>query len=208
MPDRWTRLAPLTGVVFVALIVVGPIALSGNTPGSDETGPKVIAFYKDHQHAQQVASLLGALGAIFLVFFAGALRTHFRNAGQEGLAAVSFGGAIMIAVGGSIFSATAFALADVPDKLDSSAAVALNVISNDFFFPFSVGLSIFMLSAAVAILRSRALPVWLGWVALLFGVVAASPVGFFAFFGVLAWVLVVAVLMYIRGGQPQSAPTT
>ena len=203
MADRWTRLAPLTGVVFAALIVAGPIALGGNTPGSDETGAKVIQFYRDHQHAQQIASLLGALAVIFLVFFVGCLRVHLRNAGLDGLAAVSFGGGVLIAVGGATFSSLTFALADVPDKLDASAAVALNVLNNDFFFPFSAGVAIFMLTNAVAVVRSRALPVWLGWVAVPIGVLAVTPAGFFAFPATLAWILVVAILLFLRAPRIQ-----
>ena len=208
MPERWNRLAPVTGIVAVALIVVGPFILAGNTPGTDATGATVIQFYKDHQHAQQTANLLGGLGVIFLIFFAGTLRAHLRDAGQEGLAAVSFGGAILMGVGGATFSSLGFALADVPDKLDPSAAVALNLLSNDFFFPFTAGISVFMLANAVAIIRGRSLPLWVGWVAVLIGVVAATPLGFFSFFGVLAWILLVAVLLYVRGGTRSVAPTT
>lgn len=141
------------------------------------------------------------------MFFAATLRVHFRNAGQDGLAAVSFGGPLLFAVGGAIFSAMGFAIADVPDKLDPSAAVTLNVLNNDFFLPSAVGASVFMLGNAVAIIRSRALPVWLGWLAFLIGIVAATPLGFFAFLAVLAWSLAAAILLYIRGVRPPLMPT-
>ena len=205
MTDRWTRLAPLTGVVFVALIVIGPIVLSGSTPGSDESGVKVLQFYKDHQNAQRIANIVGALGVVFFVFFAGTLRVHLRNAGQEGLAAVGFGGGILFAVGGALFAALGFALADAPGKLDPSGAVLLNVLSDDIFFPSATGASVFMIAGAIAIIRSRALPIWLGWAAVPIGVVAVTPLGFFAFLATLAWSLATAILLYQRGAQPAMA---
>lgn len=208
MSDRWTRLAPLTGIMFVVLLVAGPIVLTANTPGSDASGASVIKFYKDNRHEQQVANLLGALGVIFFIFFAGTLRVHFRSAGQDGLGAVSFGGGILIGVGGTIFSAFGFALADVPDKLNEAAAQALNVLNNDFFFPFAAGVAVFMLANAVAIIRGRSLPLWLGWVAVPIGLAAATPAGFFAFFAVPAWVLAVSIVLFIRGIRSQRPSTT
>jgi hypothetical protein len=46
--------------------------------------------------------------------------------------------------------------------------------------------------------EDRALPVWLGWIALLIGVVTVTPIGFFGFLATLAWVLIVSILMVMR----------
>ena len=199
--DRWTRFVPLTGVVFVALLVATFI-VSGSTPGSDESGAKVISFYKDHKNAQQASNALGAIAVVFLIFFAGFLRGYLiRSTRAAALAACGFGGAVLIGVGGAIFSSIGFALADVPDKLNPAAAQALNVLSNDFFFPLAAGASVFMIANGLAAVRSGLLPLWLGWIAVVLGVVSVTPVGFFAFLAVMLWVLIVSILLFIRGGR-------
>ena len=51
------------------------------------------------------------------------------------------------------------------------------MLSNDFFFPFEIGLIVFALCTGLAIIASGALPKWLGWVMVVIGVVAFTPVG-------------------------------
>jgi hypothetical protein len=41
------RLAPLTGLVFAGLLLAGAL-VSGNTPDSNWSGPRVVAFYVSH----------------------------------------------------------------------------------------------------------------------------------------------------------------
>jgi hypothetical protein len=200
--DRWSRLAPLNGVIFVALLVAS-FAIGGSSPGVEDPGSKVIAFFKEHQNAQRASALFGALAVVFFLFFAGVVRAHLRRSDRvASLAATGFGGAILIAVGGASFSAFGFALADAPDKLSPAAAQAINLLSNDFFFPFAAGIAVFMIANGLAVARSALLPRWLGWVALLIGVLAVTPIGFVAFFALMAWVLVVAILLFVRSGPP------
>lgn len=89
----------------------------------------------------------------FLLFFASALRVRLRGR-AEGLAALGFGGGIL-AAGGGILSSVGLALADVPSKLDPSAAQALNVLSNDVFLPFTIGFTAFMIGNGLAVVRGR-----------------------------------------------------
>ena len=57
------------------------------------------------------------------------------------------------------------------------------------------------------IVRYGALPKWLGWVAIVFGVVALTPFGFFAFLGGIVWILVVSIMLTMRA-RSESAPPT
>ncbi|TMC50569.1 MAG: hypothetical protein E6J14_03165 [Chloroflexi bacterium] len=199
MLDRWTRFAPLVGVVFVVVLAVS-FAITGNTPSSTDSGDKVIAYYRDHKSAQQASAFLGLYALVFGVFFFGVMRAHLRSRGAAGLAAAAFGGGVLLAVGGAGFSGFSFALADAPDKLTPAAAQALNILNNDFFFPLAAGGAIFMIGNGLAIVRTAALPVWLGWVAVVIGVANLTPVGFFAFLALLLWVLVTSILLFLRGG--------
>jgi hypothetical protein len=186
----------LTGVAFVALLAVS-FAISGQSPDSGDSPDKVITFYKDHKNSQMASAALGGYAVVFILFFAGVLRSFLRTV-APGLAACAFGGAVLLGAGGAIFSSISFALADVPDKLNPAAAQALNLISNDFFWPFATGTAVFMIANGLAVARTGVLPRWLGWVAIVLGLAAASPAGFFSFLGVMLWVLVVAILLLIK----------
>jgi hypothetical protein len=206
--ERWSRLAPLTGIVFVALLIVS-FAIGGSTPGTHASSAKVISFYEKHHNAQMLSAFLGALGTAFFLFFAATLRSYFRRTEQaRDVAPLILAGAVVLATGGTVFSSLTFALADARHKVDPSAAQALNVLSNDFFWPLVIGTAVFMIANAVAVLRSRALPVWLGWIAIPIAVISVTPIGFIGFLATMAWTLIVSVLLYLRDAPvaPATAP--
>jgi hypothetical protein len=208
MTDRWSRRVPLLGILFVGFLVA-TLALSWNTPDDKASAAKVVAYWHSHRSQLMTANVLGAYAVVFWLFFTGSLRTFMRRAGvADGLTTTAYAGAILFGVGGAILSAFGFALANEINHLDASGAHTLNVIQNGLFFPLAVGQAVFGIATAIAILRTRALPVWLGWVALAFGLVSITPVGFFGTFVLLIWSVVVSVLVYRRGAAPteSSAP--
>jgi hypothetical protein len=206
MTDRWSRRAPLTGILFVGFLVA-LLVLSWNTPDDKASPAKVVSYYHSHRSQLMTANVLGAYAVVFWLFFTGSLRTFMRRAGVgDGLTTTAFGGAILFGVGGALLSAFGFALANEINHLDASGAHTLNVINNGLFFPLAAGQAVFGITTAIAILRTRALPVWLGWVALAFGVVSITPVGFFGTFVLLVWSVIVAILVYLRAEQPAGAP--
>jgi hypothetical protein len=196
--NRWSRLAPLTGIVFVPLFVAA-FVVGGSTPGAHATGAKVISFYRAHGTNQKISAFLSVLAVVFLVFFAASLRSHLgRFQGGRGLARVGYGGAIVLAVATASFAAISWALADARTSVDPSAAQALNVLSNDYFWPLSLGVALFGIGYGLAIVSSKALPLWLGVVALLLGIIGITPIGFLAFIGLMAWSLFASALAYRR----------
>ena len=54
--------------------------------------------------------------------------------------------------------------------------------------------------------RFGALPTWMGYVAVILGIAAVTPVGFFAFLLTGIWILIASVLLYQRG-QPEATPS-
>ncbi len=204
MPASLRRLAPLTGIVFAVLLVV--TFSTPSTPGVHDTGAQVIQHYNAHHGAHLLGDLAGGLGVVFFLFFISSLRSFFKDKeGADGLSMAAFAGGILIAVGGAIFTSLDVALIDARHDITPQAAQAINVLSNDFFFPFEIGLIVFSLCIGLAIIASGALPKWLGWVMVVIGVVAFTPVGFFGFFVVLLWSAIVAILIYRRTGTPAAA---
>jgi Domain of unknown function (DUF4386) len=204
MPDSLRRLAPLTGIVFAVLLVV--TFTTPSTPDVHDTGQQVIQHYNDHKSAHLLGDITGGVAVVFFLFFISALRSFFKDKeGADGLSMAAFAGGILIAVGGGLFTSLDVALIDARHDISPQAVQALNVLSNDIFFPFEIGLIVFALCTGLAIIASGALPKWLGWVMVVIGVVAFTPVGFFGFFVVLLWSVIVAILIYRRTGPTAAA---
>jgi hypothetical protein len=207
MPDSLRRLAPLSGVLFAALLVV--TFTTPETPGVHDSGAQVISFYKDHHTRLLVGDLCGGLAVVFFLFFISSLRSFFRDKqGADGLSMSAFAGGILIAVGGAVFTSLDVSLIDARHDITPQAAQALNVLSNDFFFPFEIGLVVFSFSIGLAIIASAALPKWLGWVMVALGILALTPIGFFGFFVVLLWSAIVGILIYRRGAPAAGTPAS
>lgn len=211
MRDRWGRLAPWTGVAAVAFIVAAFI-VSGSSPGTSDSGQKVLQFYADNESSQVIAAILLAYGAILLIFFAGTLSTLVRRTdpGSGALSRLVVAGGALEALGLAIFGSISLTLADTHDKIGPEAAQALNVLNQDFFLPLVLGVSVLMFSSAVAILRNAALPRWLGWAALVIGIAAVTPAGFIAFLATGLWILAASIVMLRTPAteSPPAAPTT
>jgi len=76
----------------------------------------------------------------------------------------------------------------------------LNVLQNDFPGAVaSVGAALFLLATGIALIRSGALPRWLGWVGVVFGVLTLvlrlGPIG------AGLWVLLASIVILLRANQ-------
>jgi hypothetical protein len=203
---RIERLVPLAGVLFTVIFAIGFLT-SGDTPDSDSPGAKVVEHYDDSGKIFFGVIMLLLAGIVFM-FFAGVLRRHLAGRGPEWLATVVFGGAVVYAVGLGVFLSSQVALAEAADANQAAAAETLNVIDNNNFGPAVIGLAVVLLASAWHVLSTRSLPVWLGWIALLLGILAvAGPLGFIAFLLFPLWVLAVSIVLF-RAGTAAAAPAT
>lgn len=204
------RFAPLTGVLFVAMIVLA-IVIGGETPDNDDSRQAIVDFWKDNDTAQIWSNIIGAWATVFFLWFAATLRSALRRAeeGPARLSTLSFGGAVVAAVGLLSALSLNFAVADSVDDVPASVTQTLTVLSNGFFFPIAAGYAVFFLAVGVLSVRTRMLPAWLGWVTVLLGIVCLTPVGFFALLLGLVWIVTVSILLYRRDTGPaeQRTPT-
>ncbi len=203
---RIDRVLPLAGVLFTVIFAIGFLT-SGDTPDSDSPGAKVVEHYDDSGKIYFGVIMLLLAGIVFM-FFAAVLRRHLAASGPEWLATVVFGGAVVYAAGLGIFLSSQVALAEAADANQAAAAEALNVIDNNNFGPAVIGLAVVLLASAWHVLSTRSLPVWLGWIALVLGILAvAGPLGFIAFLLFPLWVLAVSIVLF-RAGTAAAAPAT
>jgi hypothetical protein len=195
-------LLPLTGVLFVVLLVVG-FAIAGEPPEADSDVQEIVDHYVDNKDSIMIGAVVGALAAVSLLFFASYLRGVLRSASGDAsiLPGLVLVGASIIAVGAGIDQTISFALAEAAEDVDPVAVQSLQVLWDNDFIPIAMGLITFLLSAGLAVVRTGAIPKWLGWIALLLVVVGVTPIGVAAFLGAALWILVVSILLAMRAGR-------
>lgn len=208
--NRLERLAPLTGILAVVLIVAEFI-VTGDTPTTDDPARKVVSYWTDNGTKQGIASLLFALAAIAIVWFGASLRATLRDADvrAERLGAIAHAGTILIAAGLSVYAAFGLAAANSAGDVPISTTQTLNVLNrDDMFVPLAVGSALLLLSTAAAVLHHGGFSRWLGWVSLALGILAVAStalgavvdagLGFFGFLALIPWISTVAILAYRR----------
>jgi hypothetical protein len=209
--DSWERYAPLTGVAFFVIVLIG-FLLGGDTPGGHDSAQKVESFYTDHRDKQMIAAFIIAIGAAFLPFFVSTLRRSLDWSGGTGrLANAAFGGGMIATVGFWILSTVHLALADAAGKTTPQATQTLNVLDNNDFIPVAGGIGVLLIGSGLAAVRYGALPRWLGWAGLVIGILIFTPAGFFAFLLGGIWILVTSIVLFLAGPfkekpQPGSLP--
>lgn len=213
--DRFKRLAPLSGVIFVAGVLTA--LFTPQSPDSTASGAKVIAFYQHHHTATYVAAFALAYAAAAGILYFVSVASYLRRCGSEVLATTTVVGGALCAVGLLLGAGALGAANDVPGKMSADVARALNIMQNDLFAPaLFAGLAVATLSMGVAMLRTKALPKALGIITVIVGIVSFSAIGtWFAFMADGPLTLVIAGYVYQRLGRPtevripdQAAPTT
>jgi hypothetical protein len=201
-------IGPLTGVLFVVLVIVA-VLIGGETPDTDDAPGEIVDFYLDNDTEQSLASAVLALGCVALVFFLGTLRRALRAvAGDEGgLSTVVLLGGLVIAVGASIFAGIGFTLGDAADELPPPAILTLNALNSDMFFTVAVGTAVFNLALALAVLRHGGLPRPLGWLALVLGIAGLTPLGFFAFVATGIVIVWASIALAREAGTASGSPS-
>jgi hypothetical protein len=85
-PRRSTgRLAPLTGIAFVVLAIVGSI-IGGEPPAADSPVREIINNYTDNKTSIEIGAFVSVAAAVLLVCFGAYLRSVFSAAeGPDGM---------------------------------------------------------------------------------------------------------------------------
>jgi hypothetical protein len=200
---RW---APLGGVLYVILFVVGTIVLFSGSPGGDASPAKVIRWYSDSGHRDRVniGWILIGLGVFFLLWFVAALRRAVHRIDGEGILTT------VVTIGGAIYAALAFGAA----ALNAS----IRTMSDDTFqhrvFPELIhaaddagyvmhatggaALGAMIIAASLALMGAAVWPKWAGWVGVAVGILAIGSIFFFTQFVFLLWILIVSLVMFMR----------
>jgi hypothetical protein len=200
---RWTALA---GAAYVVFFVVGTILLFSGAPDGDAPPAKVIQWYSDSGHRDQIniGWILVGLGIFFFLWFAATVRRAVMAVDGEGILTA------VVGIGGGVYAAVAF------------AAVALNngirTMSDDTFrhqvYPDLIhaandagyvmhatgaaALGAMIIAMSLAFMWGAVWPTWAGWLGVAVGILAIGAILFFTQWLFLLWILVVSILMFLR----------
>lgn len=203
------RYAPLTGLLFV-LLVIAAVIVGGESPGANDPINEVIEYWQENDDRAIAASIIAAFSAAALLWFAGVWRDTLAAAegGSARLANTAFAGAIVAVVGWSMLIAFNFLAAETVDDVAPQVTQTFSALQSDFFFPLAIGFSVFLLASGLTILRTGLFPIWMGWAALVLGVLTLTPAGFFAILLMLAGIIAVSLMLFMRGTPttPASGP--
>jgi hypothetical protein len=198
-------LVPLTGVAFIVVGILSFI-IGGEPKSADEPVNEIVDFYVDNKDSVQIGAIGGVVAGVFLIFFGAYLRRVLRAAAgeEEILSLVSFVGLVLVALGFAIDGTIAFALAEAVKDIDPIAVQSLQALWDNDFMPIMLGILAFLCATGISVIRSGALPKWMGWVMILLGIVGVTPIGFAAFAGAAILVLVISILLSVRARSAQS----
>ncbi|MEK6277611.1 MAG: hypothetical protein AABM29_06330 [Actinomycetota bacterium] len=220
------RLGAATGILAVVALVAGFIFGPDKPPGFDDTAQQVSTYVHDNRDEIQFVTASTVLAGVFLLWFLGSLARALRLAEGQGpgrLAAVAFAGGIFTVTLANAGQAAQWA-ASYHTELDPSVIQGLWDIGIGAFLLTGIGIATFVGASSLVALRTGALPSPLAGFGAALGaytiVVAAvgsfketgafSPsdgaLGFFVFFGFLAWVLLTSIVLVRRVGSGGPAP--
>ena len=209
--SRLERLAPLTGVISVALFIIGSLVISiyDYLPPAQ----KVADYLNGNATRVSTGAYLASISAFFLIWFAGSVHSALREreGGTGRLSMVAFGGGVAAAAAmGTSFTAilSAGLRAGAPGGITPIGAVTMF----DFWGQvmgqmFAISLAVFIGATAVVSIRTAVFPAWFGWVSALVAFGLLTPVAYIVLALAVVWLLVVSIWLYFRGasiGEPST----
>ena len=199
-------LVPLTGVAFIVVAIIGFI-VGGEPKDASHPATEIVDWYIDNKDSVEVGAFIGVAATVLLVFFGAYLRNVLRVAagGDDMLSLVSFIGLVVVAVGFAIDTTISIAIAERADDIDPIAVQSLQALWDNDFVPIALGVLLFLWATGISVVRSGALPKWIGWIMILLGIVALTPIGFASFLGTAVLILVISILLAVRARS--AAPT-
>ena len=200
------RLVPLSGIAFVALIVLS-LAVGGGTPASGASADEVASFYGDDLARQFVSTFVLAASAPFVVLFGVGLASSMSpgTGWSSAWRHVVLAGATLVAGTVLLSAFVHMAIVDGGDQgISPTALQALNSLDGNTWIAFTSGLGVLLLGSAGAMLSAGSQRV-LGWSALVLGVALFLPfVDFIAMLASALWIIVVSVAI-ARGRENDEA---
>jgi len=211
--SKWERWGALGGILFVVMVLVS-VLLPGSPPNTSDSAAKIVKFFADNGDEIRWGGYIGLLATIPLFWWLSSVWRLMRRGegGSPRLTVIALAGAVFAAVTAAV---AAVILAVVPivgvKTVGPSAARFFYILSANLGATPLIGVAALIGAFSALIIRSRLLPVIVGWfgaIVALIALVGAAAVATtddavftisFVGFGLASlWVLVVSILMLMR----------
>lgn len=214
---RADRIAGIAGLIFIALFIAG--VFTPSTPMATDPPDQIAAELITDRTGHQWSLLLGFLADIAVFVLLAGLWSRLRRwEGPAGiltdlfaLAAAAFMAVILVS--GGLY----LALVQYAGELEPTSLAALAALDNTVGAVVLPAGAAMFLGVAAAIVSTRALPAWLGWLAAVAAVVMTVSltgvfedpgeedgfvgiVGFAGFILLLVWFLAASIVMLMKAG--------
>lgn len=183
-----TRWAALPGLAYVVLYVVA-FSLGIEVGPSDR---EILEHYADSgaRSKEVVAFFLLAGAALLFVVFALGLRSRIVDPSLSALAwAGAVGYAVLLLAGNAVSRAPAFASMTEAFRLDPNTRRMVEDVGFLVLASGAIAAMLLVIAVAIASLRFRAFPRWLGWTSVVAAPLLPLAVGFVGFLVLFVWVL-------------------
>jgi hypothetical protein len=203
-------MVPLLGIAFIVLLVISFI-IGGEPKDATHSADDVKQWYLDNKDSAELGAFLGTVAAAGLVFYGAYLR-RVLDVAQGGvggmLPILVLIGVSTVAIAGAIDNMFVFVAAERADDIPATSVQTIQAIFDNDFLPFVLGVIVFNWSVGLSVLRTDVLPRWMGWAAIVFGVLSlAGPIGFAGVIGAALWIIVSSIMLTMRArGQASTAP--
>ena len=210
---RWERYAPLAGVLAVILWVISIFVVeSADAPDEDAGAQEIAAYFESDGGTLLAGAFIFMVGTAVFIWFLASLRArlYWVEGGAGRITSIVFGSGLVVAAMSMGLMAPQAAgglmAEETSAPIDPGAAQALEALGDGFFVAAEATVFVFFFAIAVAALRTRALPVWLGWASLVLALAALVPwIGWAVYiWGLPLWVLVVSIWLFLRSEAPLS----
>ena len=171
-PSLWERLALASGIGFVACLLAAAVFFP--LPPDNVTAAQLADWYAGNRDAIFAQTYVRGIGGLLQLIFVAALVGAIRRAegGMGTLGLLAFGGGVMHTLSMNLANAVGVAAALAAGKgIAPEMVSALHTVAESFLGLESFPNALLAGTAAVALLRTRAVPRWVGAL-----VLAASPI--------------------------------
>jgi Domain of unknown function (DUF4386) len=172
----WDRRAWAAGIVFVLALLAEAVISAGIPINQDDSAAKIARAVADDRRTVLVAAYLSAVYAVAFVIYLCKLHELLRRVtpGARVLhSLVLVGGVLMVALHGvsdvGIYGLLGGKLATYAAQQDQGLSYTLYLLTFALDSVGDVFGSVFLISAGLLAIRSRVLPSWLAWMAIVSG---------------------------------------
>ena len=197
MDRSYVRWLPLTGILFIALAITGFIVGGEPPDAAGNSADEIVQFYTDNQDRVMASIIILSVATVLFVFFAPTYdRCSTAAPARTGCSPASRSSAPWCSPSAPPSTAPCSSRsARRPGEVEPAQIETLQAFWDNDFLPLAMGIVLFTLGSGISIVLHKSLPVWLGWIAIVLGIVGMTPIGWVAFMGTGVWILIVSVML-------------